>query len=84
MYNEPENWKIENEQLEMQVTPQSDYWRKTHYGFIVDDGPFFYCNRGGEFEVSVKVIGDYKTRFDQMGLMLRIDEKTGLKRELNM
>ncbi|MCK5401965.1 MAG: DUF1349 domain-containing protein [Flavobacteriaceae bacterium] len=78
-YNEPENWKIENEQLVMQVTPQSDYWRKTHYGFTVDDGPFFYCNRGGEFEVSVKVSGDYKTRFDQMGLMLRIDEKNWIK-----
>jgi len=39
--------------------------------------------RGGEFEVSVKIMGAYKTRFDQAGLMLRIDEthwiKTGIE-----
>jgi len=34
---------------------------------------------GGEFEVKVKITGAYKTRYDQMGLMLRIDEKTWLK-----
>jgi len=63
----------------MKVTPESDYWRKTHYGFTVDDGPFYYTTRGGEFEVSVKISGNYKTRFDQMGLMVRIDEEHGIK-----
>lgn len=81
--NEPSSWKVEDGNLKMKVTPESDYWRKTHYGFTVDDGPFFYATRGGEFEVSVKITGDYKTRFDQMGLMLRIDEehwvKTGIE-----
>ena len=81
--NEPSSWKVENGALKMQVTPQSDYWRITHYGFTVDDGPFYYITRGGEFEVSVKITGNYKTRFDQMGLMLRINEdhwiKTGIE-----
>ena len=78
-YNEPDSWSLENEKLIVDVTPQTDFWRKTHYGFIVDDGPFYYCNRGGEFEVSVKISGEYKTRYDQMGLMLRIDEKHWIK-----
>ena len=26
-FNEPEQWKIENQALTMYVTPQSDYWR---------------------------------------------------------
>lgn len=78
-YNEPDSWSIENEKLMVDVTPQTDYWRLTHYGFIVDDGPFYYCTRGGEFEVSVKISGEYKTRYDQMGLMLRIDEKHWIK-----
>ena len=78
-FNEPSSWEVEDGNLRMQVTPQSDYWRITHYGFTVDDGPFYYTTRGGEFEVSVKISGNYKTRYDQMGLMLRIDEEHWIK-----
>ena len=63
----------------MAVTPQSDYWRISHYGFTVDDAPFYYSTYGGEFETKVKITGDYKARFDQMGLMLRIDEQNYIK-----
>lgn len=78
-FNEPAKWSIENERLQMDVTPQSDYWRYTRHGFVVDDAPFYYSERGGEFEVVVKITGEYRSRFDQMGLMLRVDEKHWLK-----
>ncbi len=78
-FNEPEKWAIDGNKLTMQVTPQSDYWRISHYGFTVDDAPFFYTLRGGEFEAKVKISGDYKVRFDQAGLMLRIDEENYIK-----
>ena len=78
-FNEPEQWSVEQESLSLFVTPQTDYWRITHYGFTVDDGPFYYTTCGGEFDVKVCVSGKYQTRFDQMGLMLRIDEKTWIK-----
>ncbi|MBB12858.1 MAG: hypothetical protein CMC78_01665 [Flavobacteriaceae bacterium] len=78
-FNEPSSWEVKDGNLKMNVTPKSDYWRKTHYGFTVDDGPFYFTTRGGEFEVLVKISGSYKTRFDQMGLMLRIDEEHWIK-----
>lgn len=78
-FNEPSKWEIKNNTLIMQVTPQSDYWRISHYGFTVDDAPFYYNTYGGEFEVKVKITGDYKVRFDQMGLMLRIDHQNYIK-----
>ncbi len=78
-FNEPEQWKIEDNALCMTVTPQSDYWRISHYGFTVDDAPFYYATYGGEFEAKVKIIGDYKARFDQAGLMLRIDHENYIK-----
>lgn len=78
-FNEPESWTIEGNTLTMDVTPQSDYWRISHYGFTVDDAPFLYTLRGGEFEVKVKISGDYKVRFDQAGLMLRIDKENYIK-----
>ena len=78
-FNEPAKWEIKNNSLSMSVTPQSDYWRISHYGFTVDDAPFLYTLRGGEFEVKVKVSGDYTARFDQAGLMLRIDHENYIK-----
>ena len=78
-FNEPEQWEIEDNTLSMHVTPQSDYWRISHYGFTVDDAPFLYTLRGGEFEVKVKISGDYKTRFDRSGQMLRIGHEDYIK-----
>lgn len=78
-FNEPEEWNISDGRLSMSVTPKSDYWRISHYGFTVDDAPFYYAEYGGEFEAKVKVSGDYKTRFDQAGLMIRIDHENYVK-----
>jgi regulation of enolase protein 1 (concanavalin A-like superfamily) len=78
-FNEPEKWEIKNRSLIMQVTPKSDYWRISHYGFTVDDAPYYYTTYGGEFEAKVKLTGAYKVRFDQMGLMIRTDHKNYIK-----
>lgn len=79
-FNEPAEWSIKNpETFVMQVPAKTDYWRITHYGFTVDDAPFYYATYGGEFEVKVKITGIYKTTFDQMGLMLRSDHKNWIK-----
>ena len=78
-FNEPQSWEIRDNTLSMVVTPQSDYWRISHYGFTVDDAPFYYATYGGEFEAKVKISGDYKARFDQSGLMLRLDHENYIK-----
>lgn len=78
-FNEPASWQIKDNVLTMAVTPQSDYWRISHYGFTVDDAPFYYAEYGGEFEAKVKITGEYQARFDQAGLMLRIDHENYIK-----
>lgn len=78
-FNEPEKWETKNNKLSMFVTPNSDYWRISHYGFTVDDAPFLYATYGGEFEAKVKISADYKVRFDQSGLMIRLDHKNYIK-----
>lgn len=78
-FNEPAEWQIKDNKLIMDVTPNSDYWRISHYGFTVDDAPFYYSEYGGEFEAKVKVVGDYKVRFDQAGMMIRIDHENYIK-----
>ena len=49
-FNEPEEWSIKGDVLTFRVTPHTDYWRISHYGFTVDDAPFYYATYGGEFE----------------------------------
>lgn len=78
-FNEPSGWEISGKTLTMDVTPKSDYWRISHYGFTVDDAPFYYAEYGGEFEAKVKISGDYKVRFDQAGMMIRIDHENYIK-----
>lgn len=78
-FNEPESYSINGKTLIMDVPAQTDYWRIAHYGFTVDDGPFLYTTYGGEFEAKVKVSGQYKTRFDQAGMMIRIDNENYVK-----
>lgn len=78
-FNEPQSYQIKGNKITMDVPPQCDYWRISHYGFTVDDAPFYYSTYGGEFETKVKISGDYKARFDQAGLMIRIDKEHYLK-----
>lgn len=78
-FNEPDDWQISGGTLTMDVTPCSDYWRISHYGFTVDDAPFYYAEYGGEFEAKVKISGDYKVRFDQAGMMIRLDYENYIK-----
>ena len=39
--NEPQQWEIKDgKTLVMDVPAKTDFWRISHYGFTVDDGPF--------------------------------------------
>lgn len=78
-FNEPSQWEINDKKLTLFATPQSDYWRIAHYGFTVDDAPFLYTTYGGEFEAKVKITGDYRERYDQAGMMIRIDHENYIK-----
>lgn len=79
-FNEPAEWRVVDKRtFEMNVPAKTDYWRVAHYGFTVDDAPFYYATYGGEFEAKVKITGNYVTTFDQMGLMLRQDHENWIK-----
>ena len=79
-FNEPEKWEIKDKNtFSLFVPAKTDYWRISHYGFTVDDAPFYYATYGGEFEAKVKITGNYVTTFDQMGIMLRIDAENWIK-----
>lgn len=78
-YNEPKTWAAQNNTIIVAADGKTDFWRKTHYGFIKDDGHFYYEEYTGDFRCDVKVIGHYATLYDQAGLMVRVDETTWIK-----
>jgi uncharacterized protein len=78
-FNEAPTWREEEGTIHVTTGPNSDFWRKTHYGFIRDNGHFYYELVKGDFDVEVKVAGQYKDLYDQAGLMVRVDEENWLK-----
>ena len=78
-FNEPPSWSREDDAILMTAGPSTDFWRKTHYGFIRDSGHVYFQTVAGDFTAEVKVSGGYKDLYDQAGLMLRIDESNWIK-----
>lgn len=78
-YNEPPQWQEDGDRLSITTGAKTDFWRKTHYGFIRDDGHFYYQQVTGDFTAEVVITGQYQTLYDQAGLMVRENENTWLK-----
>ena len=77
--HEPPIWKAEGSTLIVTTGPKTDFWRKTHYGFVRDNGHFYAEYVSGDFVAEVKVIGYYRDQYDHAGLMIRLDEANWLK-----
>ncbi|UOR03753.1 DUF1349 domain-containing protein [Hymenobacter aerilatus] len=77
--NAPKKATINGKKIEVQVEGGTDFWRVTHYGFIRDNGHFYYQEQTGDFLAKVKITGHYHELYDQAGLMIRLDEKNWIK-----
>jgi regulation of enolase protein 1 (concanavalin A-like superfamily) len=81
--NPPSDWRRVDGGLIVKTDDRTDFWRKTEYGFIRDNGHFAYNTVGGDFSVEVTFVGKYETLYDQAGLMIRLDAdrwiKTGIE-----
>ncbi len=77
--NQPAQWSHSGDRILVKTAAKTDFWRKTHYGFIRDDGHFYYQEVTGDFTAEVKITGDYQVLYDQAGLMVREKETTWLK-----
>lgn len=77
--HEPPAWSEEGSMLTVTTGPKTDFWRKTHYGFVRDNGHMYAKYVSGNFVADVKVVGDFRDLYDHAGLMVRLDETTWLK-----
>jgi hypothetical protein len=78
-YQEPPKWSVKDKKVNVCAAAKTDFWRKTHYGFIRDNGHFYFQKTEGDFTAAVKISGQYKSLYDQAGLMVRVDESNWVK-----
>lgn len=77
--NEPLDVNFDEMGMRVLTHDKTDFWQSAHHKFGKDNGHFFYTRHSGNFTflVTWKFVSD--GQFDQCGVMLRIDEKIGLR-----
>jgi len=77
--NEPASATFSGSSLVVRARRKTDFWRKTFYGYITDNGHFFHLPVSGNFVFEARVDGQYAALYDQAGLMVRIDAQNWVK-----
>jgi regulation of enolase protein 1 (concanavalin A-like superfamily) len=75
----PASFRNHGHALVVRSKSKSDFWRKTFYGYITDNGLFFHVPVSGDFVFEAQVNGQYAALYDQAGLMLRLDSENWMK-----
>src|SRR5438445_1101651 len=77
--NEPASSNLVGDKLFVRSRAKTDFWRKTFYGYITDNGHFFHLSASGDFVFQARVNGNYAALYDQAGLMVRLDAENWIK-----
>jgi regulation of enolase protein 1 (concanavalin A-like superfamily) len=77
--NDPASSKISGGQLTVRSRAKTDFWRKTFYGYVTDNGHFFHLPASGDFVFQARVNGEYAALYDQAGLMVRLNAENWVK-----
>ena len=77
--NEPASSNLVGDKLAVRSRAKADFWRKTFYGYITDNGHFFHLPASGDFIFQARINGQYAALYDQAGLMVRKDAENWMK-----
>lgn len=75
----PPEWSIDGSRLSVITGDKTDFWNRTFYDFTRKDGHLFYRQVEGDFSVEVTLHATFETLYDQLGLMIRVDDENWLK-----
>jgi regulation of enolase protein 1 (concanavalin A-like superfamily) len=78
-YNPPSKWHMRDSCLVIEPDAKTDYWQKTHYGFVADNGHFLFADVTGDGIITTKVRFHPVNQYDQAGLMVRFSPQCWLK-----
>lgn len=65
--------------LEVYTDEKTDFWQGTHYGFRRDDGHCLLTSLTGDFCMTTRVEFHPRERYDQCGLIVRLDSQNWIK-----
>ena len=77
--NEPPTAVVDGADLVVTTGRNTDFWHKTAYGFVHDDGHLLGLSLPAEAAIEVTFQAQFEAQFDQAGLMLRAGPDTWLK-----
>jgi regulation of enolase protein 1 (concanavalin A-like superfamily) len=77
--NQPAHVSYAEGVLNVRSRGKTDFWRKTFYGYVTDNGHFMSTPVAGDFMFQARVDGNYSALYDQAGLMVRLDDKHWMK-----
>jgi len=77
--NEPSRFLFADGRLTVTTDPQTDFWQRTHYGFRNDNGHALLAPISGDFRLRTHVTFQPRQRYDQCGLLVRIDAENWIK-----
>lgn len=77
--NKPKIFKVSNSIVVIKTEPGTDLWQRTYYGFRNDNAPALLIKSHIDFTFTVRVLSDYKRRFDQCGVIIYFDSNNWFK-----
>lgn len=77
-FNAPAHYQL-GAGLEIFTDEKTDFWQKTHYGFQRDDGHCLFTSQTGDFCLQTHVEFRFQEKYDQCGLMVRLDRDNWIK-----
>jgi hypothetical protein len=77
-FNQPGRYRL-GAGLEIYTDAKTDFWQNTHYGFRRDDGHCLLTRQRGDFTLTTQVEFRPREKYDQCGLMVRLDSQNWIK-----
>ena len=77
--NKPKTFEITAQLVKIVTEANTDLWQRSYYGFRHDNVPALLIESGNNFTFTVRVTFEYRTRFDQCGLIIYLDSENWFK-----
>ncbi len=77
--NRPRKYLAEKSRVEITTDPGTDFWQRSYYGFRNDNAPALLVESADNFSFTVRVGFEYRSLFDQCGLIIYLDSENWFK-----
>ena len=77
--NKPRKYEILESFVKITTEPHTDFWQRSYYGFMHDNAPALLVKRSEDFSFTVKVVFEYKEKYDQCGVIIYLDSENWFK-----